>query len=166
MITLDDQIWNTLEGGYKLPYDVSIPLKKLEQATDVNEMEEVWNELWNELHHQGDVGMASYLALPQLARIGTNKNLYNWNLLGICSVIEQQRQLGNNPPLPEKYQDYYMDGLSLLKQLVIANIHKETDEDTFRFALSALAVCTGQVKLSKAITELDDDVLEAFLEQF
>jgi hypothetical protein len=166
MITLDDPLWKTLEGGYKILYDASIPLKKLQQATDSKEIEEVWSELWNELHHQGDVGIASYLAVPQLAQIGATKDLYNWNLLGICSVIEQQRHLGDNPQLPREYQDYYNDGLEVLKRFVIANINRQTDDTTFRAALSTLAVCAGQIKLSKAINELEDDILEEFLEQF
>jgi len=166
MITLDDPIWRTLEGGYKILYDASIPLRKLQQTNDIKVIQEVWTELWDELHHQGDVGIASYLAVPQLARIGVNKDLYNWNLLGICSVIEQQRHMGDNPQLPEEYQDYYNDGIQVLKQFIIANINRETDETTFRVALSTLAVCNGQIKLSKAISELEDDVLEEFLKQF
>jgi len=166
MITLDDPIWRTLEGGYKILYDASIPLRKLQQTNDIKVIQEVWTELWDELHHQGDVGIASYLAVPQLARIGVNKDLYNWNLLGICSVIEQQRHMGDNPQLPEEYQDYYNDGIQVLKQFIVANINRETDETTFRVALSTLAVCNGQIKLSKAISELEDDVLEEFLKQF
>jgi hypothetical protein len=166
MITLDDPLWQTLAGGYKIPYDVSIPLKKLENAANAKEIEEVWTALWNELHHQGDVGIASYLAVPQLARIAVSKDLYNWNLLGICSVIEQQRHLGENPQLPAEYQDYYNDGLKVLKHFVITNINRETDDTTFRIAISTLAACAGQIKLSKAIGELEDDIMEEFLEQF
>lgn len=166
MITLDDPIWKTLEAGYKIPYDVSITLKQLEQATDAKEQEEVYKELWNELHHQGDVGLASYLAVPQLARIGASKDLYNWNLLGLCSVIEQQRHVESNPPLPAIYEGYYSEGLKILKNFVIQNLSRQTDDITFRVALSTLAACAGQIKLSKAIAELEGDVMDEFLEQF
>lgn len=166
MITLDDSLWQTLDGGYKIPYDASIPLKKLEQVSCSNEMEEVWIELWNELHHQGDVGVASYLAVPQLARIAVNKDLYNWNLLGICSVIEQQRHSGDNPPLPAAFHDYYTEGLNRLQQFVITNLSRKVDNTTYRLALSTLAACAGKIKLSKAIGELDDNVMEVFLNQF
>ncbi|MEP6711495.1 MAG: hypothetical protein ABJA37_03715 [Ferruginibacter sp.] len=166
MINLDDQIWKILEGGYRIPYDVSIPLKELEKTSNSKTVERIWSELWNELHHQGDVGIASYLAVPQLVRIAKLKDFYNWNLLGICSVIEQQRFLSNNPALPEKYQEYYLSGLKDLKEFVIRNITRETDDTTFRIALSTLAVCSRQIKLSKAISELEDDVMDKFLEQF
>lgn len=166
MITLDDPIWQTLEAGYKIPYDASIPLKQLEQATDTKEQEAIYTELWNELHHQGDVGLASYLAVPQLARIGASKHLYNWNLLGLCSVIEQQRHAENNPTLPEAFEDDYTEGLQILKDFIILNLNRPTDDTTFRVALSTLAACSGQIKLSKAIGELEEDVMDEFLEQF
>ncbi len=166
MINLDNSLWQTLEGGYKIIYDVSIPLRELEITTDSQTIENIWKELWDELHHQGNVGLASYLAVPQLARIATARNFYNWNLLGICCVIEQQRQLNENPQLPVEFENYYKEGLQTLKQFVIDNLNKEASETTFRMALATLAVCSGQVKLSKAITEMEGDIMEDFLEQF
>ena len=120
----------------------------------------------NELHHQGDVGIASYLAVPHLAGIAKIRGFYNWNLLGICSTIEQQRHSGNNPVLPEQYFEYYMNGLNTLKEFVLENINKHTDDTTFRLALSTLAVCSGQTKLSKAIAELEPEIIDEFLAQF
>ena len=165
-MTLDDNLWKKLQGGYKTIYDASIPLRQLEGTEDKEKIKEVFDELWNELHHQGDVGLASYLALPQLVRIGKSKGLFDWNLLGLCSVIEQQRQLADNPPLPAEFREYYESGLKELKQFVLANIDSEKDKTTFRIALSALATSSGNIKLGKAIMELDDDVMNEFLEQF
>lgn len=165
-MTLDDNLWKKLQGGYKTIYDASIPLRQLEGTEDKEKIKEVFDELWNELHHQGDVGLASYLALPQLVRLGKSKGLFDWNLLGLCSVIEQQRQLADNPPLPAEFREYYESGLKELKQFVLANIDSEKDKTTFRIALSALATSSGNIKLGKAIMELDDDVMNEFLEQF
>jgi len=166
MITLDDNLWKELKGGYKIAYDVSVPLRQLEQTSDKKEIDKIYNELWNELHHQGDVELASYLAVPQLIRIAKQKNLFDWNILAICATIEQQRHLGNNPALPTQYEEYYQNGLTELKQFIAENITSVNDEITLRSALSALAVCNRQVKLSKAIIELSADVLDEFLEQF
>jgi hypothetical protein len=165
-MTLDDKLWKEFQGGYRIDYDASVPLRQLEEAKDQEEIKKVYDELWNELHHQGDVGLASYLALPQLVRIGKSKGLFDWNLLGLCCVIEQQRHLGHNPPLPKEYADYYDNGLKELKQFVVANISTEKDETTVRMALAAFATCSGQIKLGKSIMELDDDVMDEFLEQF
>jgi hypothetical protein len=165
-MTLDDKLWKKLQGGYRIDYDASVPLRKLEEAKDEEEIKKIYDELWNELHHQGDVGLASYLALPQLVRIGKSKGLFDWNLLGLCCVIEQQRHLGHNPPLPKEYVDYYGNGLKELKQFVVANISTEKDETTVRMALATFATCSGQIKLGKSIMELEDDVMDEFLEQF
>ena len=166
MITLDDNLWKELKGGYRIAYDVSVPLVRLERTTDKKEIERIYEELWNELHHQGDVGLASYLAIPQLVRIAKQKGLFDWNILALSATIEQQRHLGKNPPLPAQYATYYENGLTELKQLIVENIAEVNDEITLRSAFSALAVCNRQVKLSKAIIEMSDDVLDEFLEQF
>lgn len=164
---LTDKIWQELEGGYRVPYDVSVPLRRLEQANDSDTINKIWEELWNELHHQGDVGLASYLAVPQLARIGKLKGLFDWNLLGICSVIEQQRHLGDNPTLPIEFHDYYNKGLDYLRRFILDNIDRDLDHTTFLIALSTLATCSGRIKFGKAILKLEDkDILDEFLEQF
>ena len=166
MITLDDNLWKELKGGYKILYDVSIPLRRLEGTKDKKEIDRIFQELWTELHHQGDVDLASYLAIPQLVRIAKEKNMFDWNVLAICATIEQQRQLGTNPAVPKLYDDYYQDGLAELKMFIVDNIASIDDEITFRSALSALAACNQYTKLSKAIIEMSDDVLDQFLEQY
>ena len=103
---LTDKIWQELEGGYRNLYDASNPLSQFENTNEPEIIKKIWEELWNELHHQGDVGIASYLAVPQLIRIGIKKDLFDWNLLGLCTVIEQQRHLGDNPDLPIEFQNY------------------------------------------------------------
>src|SRR5688572_4360917 len=128
---LTNKIWKELEGGYKTPYDVSIPLRELEQTDESEAITNIWAELWDNLHHQGDVGLASYLAVPHLVEIARSKQLFDWNRLGLCCVIEQQRHLGNNPVLPAEFLDYYNHGLEDLKQFVLDNIHKEWDDTTY-----------------------------------
>jgi hypothetical protein len=164
---LTDKIWQTIDGGYKVPYDASVALRLLEDTKDTTTRNNIWKELWNGLHHQGDVGLASYLAVPQLVRIGKAKGLFDWNLLGICCVIEQQRHLGDNPELPQEYLEYYNQGLIELKEFVLSNMHHKLDKSTYLLALSTLATCDGHIKLGKAIIELEsDDVLDEFLSQF
>lgn len=165
-MTLDDTIWKELKGGYKIKYDASVPLRQLQNASDKKEMEKILDELWDELHHQGDVGVASYLALPQLIRIAKLKGIFDWKVYGLCAVIEQQRQLGKNPEVPTEYVDYYKNGLVELKQFVLSNIDHRQDESDLRVILSTIATCEGQAKLGKAIIDMSDDVLDEFLQQY
>lgn len=113
-IKLDDNIWASLEGGYRTSYDASRPLKKLQAASNAAQMQPVFEELWQELHHQGDVGIASYLAVPQLVRIAKEKDVFDWNILGLCALIEQQRHFSGNPQLPKEFSEYYQNGLNEL----------------------------------------------------
>lgn len=166
MVNLNSNIWSSLEGGYKQPYDASVPLRKLEAAGTASEVAVLYEELWNELHHQGDVGIASYLAVPHLVRIARDKKLFDWNLLGLCCTIEQQRHQEGNPALPVEFTTEYMAALSDLSQLVLENFKGDMNDELMRTALSALATCSGRITLGKAILEMSDDVLEEFLQNY
>lgn len=50
MIGTDDARWANLIGGYRVPYDPRPAIAKL----DNGDRHAAWDELWNELHHQGD----------------------------------------------------------------------------------------------------------------
>jgi len=52
------------------------------------ECHEVWEELWNELHHQGDVGDASFASVPFLVRSYRQRDVINWNTYALVAIIE------------------------------------------------------------------------------
>jgi hypothetical protein len=110
-LDLNNPVWKTLEGGYrKINYDASVPLKKLEQAHLLTESNEIFKEFWNELHHQGDVGLASYYSVPHLVRIAFEKKFIDENTLNLVTVIEIQRHK-NNPPVPKALLPDYDEAL-------------------------------------------------------
>jgi hypothetical protein len=164
---LTNKLWSNLEGGYRIPYDASIPLQQLEQTNDPETINNIWAVLWENLHHQGDVGLASYLAVPHLVSICKAKSLFDWNLLGLCCVIEQERHSESNPELPQEYQDYYNRGLQELKEFVLAHINQVSDDTTYTLALATLATCSGRPGLGRLIILAEDkDILEEFLGQY
>ena len=112
------------------------------------------------------MGLASYLTVPQLTRIAKSKRHFDWNLIGLCSLIEQQRHEPQNPQIPEKYLQYYLTGLSELKEIIFQHIDHEMDNETYRICLAGLATISGRTDLGKAISILDEDVLAEFLKQF
>ena len=61
-----DRYWGELQGGYQVPYDPRPALAKLKR--NVRD-ESAWKELWQELYHQGDIGSASYAAIPHLVAL-------------------------------------------------------------------------------------------------
>ena len=88
MFSLNDERWYQLTGGYKTPFDPRPALAKLSKLQD-----EVgaWEELWEELHHQGDVGDASYAAIPELVRIHRIGGIARWNTYSMAAIIDLAR---------------------------------------------------------------------------
>ena len=165
-MTLDNNIWATLEGGYKISYDASIALKTLRSTNDQTIIDNVFSELWENLHHQGDVGFASYLSVPHIVSTCIDKKSFDWNYIGLCVVIEHCRLLEHNPKLPVEYKDEYFDALNKLEQYLLFNFKNIKDSEALRLALALFATLNGQANLGKAIVNLDNDVLTEFLEQY
>jgi hypothetical protein len=107
MLNIDDQRWEKLLGGYRRPYDPRSALAKLRSGTN-DAM--VWEELWNELHHQGDVGEASYAAVPHLVSIYGKRPSADWNVYAIVAIIELARKHGSNPDVPTWLDSSYFSG--------------------------------------------------------
>jgi hypothetical protein len=163
---LDNKIWSNVEGGYKIPYNASRPLRKLRDATQKDEIENIFAELWENLHHQGDVGLASYLAVPQLVSICIEKKSLDWNFIGLCVLIENSRIEEHNPQLPVEFQDLYFDSLVQFEKYLLLNFKSIADRDALRLTLALFATVNGQPGLGKAIENLDEDLLKEFLEEY
>jgi len=167
MIQLDDKRWKEFDGGYRIPYDASVPLIRLEQATTPKEIDAIFSELWNELHHQGDVGLASYFSLPHLIRIAKEKELFNFNVFGLVATIEIERHR-DNPPLPKEFETEYLQSLrDGIPELVKIGLAKTWDLTLASTVLSALAVSKGHLTMADAISKMEDEKLtNEFLENY
>jgi hypothetical protein len=140
MISLEDSRWSSMTGGYKMPFDPRPLLKKLETGSDTTE---VWHELWNELHHQGDVGEASFAAVPFLVRGYRKRGVFDWNTYAIVAIIELARKEGNNPDVPDWIEDEYFQAIRELAEIGVTEVlQAETTEDV-RAILSIIAVAKG-----------------------
>jgi hypothetical protein len=104
MLDLDSEIWQYLDGGYRIEYDATVLLRDLLALDDPRS---VWDEIWNELHHQGDVGTASYAVMPWLLRIYREKDWVDFNLPAYAFAVERARMKTDNPAVPDwLYKDY------------------------------------------------------------
>jgi len=92
-----DPKWNDLRGGYRVQYDPRAAIAAL-RVDPLNQT--LWEELWNQLHHQGDVGDASYAAVPLLID-ACSSTPRGWNFYGLIATIEAARHRRKNPPIPE-----------------------------------------------------------------
>lgn len=159
MVLLDDVIWHQMAAGYRIPYDASVPLRKMEAG------ENVWDELWNELHHQGDVGEASYAAVPQIVRIVDNWPSRDWNFYGLASVIEVERFRKTNPPLPTWLQSDYKFAWARISVLALRDVEASTDPLTIQSALVALILSKGERKLGALLTHFDTSEIDELAEE-
>lgn len=167
MLQLNDNKWKELDGGYRIPYDASIPLKKLEEITSSQEVDLIFSELWNELHHQGDVGLASYFSVPHIIRIAKEKKLYDYNVFGLIAIIEIARH-GDNPKLPEDFKKPYLHSIQTeLPELIKQVMTNKWDVTLATSILSALAVSKGHIEIANVILKMEDpDLLKEFLENY
>lgn len=132
---LNDVGWTGLEGGYRVPYDPRKALRMLEEDSDVSS---AWDELWNNLHHQGDIGEASYAAAPQLVRIHEVRGIPDWNTYALLATIEEARQIGRNPPLPVNLRASYETAWRRLVELGLRELREAEAPRSFQASLRSL----------------------------
>ena len=155
MLSLDDPRWSTLEGGYKVVYD---PRPALEQLRAGNRKEEAWSELWNELHHQGDIGPASYAAVPHIIDIYARADEPDWNALALVGLIEDVR-LQSGPKPPAWLWESYMAAIHRLPELGARDLLRSDDSLVVRSALAAIAIAKGLRATAQMLTNYSDDEL-------
>jgi len=159
MLELSDPRWKALRGGYKVSFDASVTLTRLEKG------ESVWDELWQELHHQGDVGEASYAAVPQIVRIAGARSERDWNFYGLVSTIEVERHRKDNPPLPEWLVADYGKAWSQVLDLALTDVRQTKDSATLTSILGAVALAKQHLKLGAWIVLADESEIDEALEE-
>jgi hypothetical protein len=159
---LTDSKWPTLNGGYRMPYDPRPALSKIANRVSVAD---AWDELWNELHHQGDVGEASYAAVTALVDLHSDDPSPDWNLFALCATIEVERHRQGNPSLPEWLHDDYRTAWQRLGELALNTLRHNIDSETLQSSMTVVAIARGDLKLGAMINWLDSSELEEFLEE-
>jgi hypothetical protein len=162
MIDLDDPKWTGLLGGYRVPYDPRNALRSLARG---HEIEAVWAELWEELHHQGDVGEASYAAVPALVRIYIERGVPDWNAYALVATIEDARRAPGNPELPAWLTNAYNDALRQLAEIGLREFCDAKEPELVNSILSVLAFSKGQSLLARFASAFTEDERREILDQ-
>lgn len=140
MLSLNDERWNQLTGAYKTPFDPRFLLARLENESA---LDKVWQELWSELYHQGDIGDASYAAVPQIVRIYRKRGIIDWNAYAMVSIIELARTGGKNADVPAWLASDYFEALQTLADTGLAEVKQTDDHEVVAAILSIIALTKG-----------------------
>jgi hypothetical protein len=159
MLPFDDRRWSELKGGYRIPFDPRPLLTRIETGRN---LPEAWHELWGELYHQGDVGEASYAAVPQLVRIYRSRGVVDWNTYAIVATIELARGQGQNPSVPAWLDSEYFAALHSLAEIGSTEILRADNIDEVRAILSVLAITKGARTHARFLIEYSDEELLEF----
>ena len=115
-----------------MKFDPRPLLAKLEAK---QELESTWHELWDELHHQGDVGDASYAAVPQIVRIYRHHGAMDWNTYAIVVIIELARGRGTNPEVPKWLEEEYFAAIQDLAEIGRSELPQIQESEEVRAVL-------------------------------
>jgi hypothetical protein len=154
MLSLDDKRWSTMLGGYRVPFDPRPLLARLETEQDTTS---VWQELWNELHHQGDVGEASFATVPHLVRIHRKRSIVDWNTYALVAMVELARKEGKNPDVPEWMKEDYFRAIRDLAEIGASEVLRTDNAEDVRAILSILAIEKGLRTHGKFLVNYSED---------
>jgi len=160
MLDLNNTFWAKLDGGYRVPYN---PAKALAAITSNKDAKDGWEELWKELHHQGDVGTASYATVPHLVSYAEKSNTDDWNSIAITATIELCRQEADNPDLPEWLKDDYFEALYKMVELGHSKARSGMSKDYLTSYFSLVASLSKEFKLAAAMFVLDHEIIEEII---
>jgi hypothetical protein len=164
LLSLNDPRWQTYRGGYnRVPFDCIPLIRRLETE---GTSEAFWEIVWDELHHQGDVGEATYAIVPYLARHLLNADSIDAMIFGFVAVVELERHSHGNPPIPPELQGGYDWGIQQLLMGTVAKPIRNWDEDLLRNYVALLAAIKGHRTLCNAYQEMGEPEARKFLAEY
>jgi hypothetical protein len=161
MLSLTDPRWPNLKGGRRTPINPRPLLRKLESGENTKW---AWEQLWDELHHQGDVDESSYACVPHLIRIYQERSVLDWNPYAIVGIIELARTEGDNPDVPQWLAESYHDAIRELATLGASQIRDAQDQDTVRAILCILAIAHGARAHANFLIDYSEEELQEMKE--
>jgi len=158
MLSFDDNRWDQLSGGYRTQFDPRAAFSKLESSI---QSEDAWNELWEGLHHQGNVGEASYASVPHIVRIYRQRPRDRWRTFGLVALIELARGRGTSPEIPNWLKEDYFQAIQDLAEIGSTEVMREDDAYAVRAMLSVVAIARGARAHARFLFEYSDEEMIA-----
>jgi hypothetical protein len=140
--------------------DILPLLEKLGESLETDS--KVWWNIWDLLHHQGDVFGISYFSVPEIFKLYKEKNWLDANLPALLATIENCRQDEKNPKVPEWLEKEYFE---TLEKAIIYCANKNS-ENWDRELLANFLMLTCAVKKSQGLYYLIDLATDEENEKF
>jgi hypothetical protein len=120
-----------------------------------------WDILWDDLHHQGDIGEASYAVVPYLVEFARNAQVIAWHVFGFTAVVELERTENRNPPVPTEIELAYRAAIKELPRIGFERI-EAWGEHAFEPFMSCLALSLGHRTHARAYLDMTETEIEGF----
>ncbi len=138
MLALDDPRWGELRQAYGPADGIPEILRTLERGDSVSGgAEDVWDDIWSSLCHQGTVYTASYAAVPHIVRIGAAVPLADqnkfWAFVGAVAVSTDAA------PVPEFLRPAYEEAVQRAELHALDCFRPGIDEESAWWLLIAVA---------------------------
>ena len=157
-LPLNDPRWQSYSGGYKVPYDASKALRRL---SNEGPSDDLWDEFWQELYHQGSIGPASYAAIPHLLEwVKQSQKLY-WQVFSLVATIELARK--NNEAPPPELEASYFQAIKDIPAWVGRHSDTAWNATLTYNIVTCIALAKEQHLLAEAYLELNEDMARKFL---
>ena len=156
MPDLGDDRWAQLTSGYRRAFDVRPLLRRVLAGDDSS----AWQELWEELYHQGDIGTASLAVVPHLVRVHAANELADWNTYAFVGAVELVRGVDLNPDVPAWLDEAYRQAWQDIVPLALQDLEKSREPSLVTSALGVIALARGSRLRAKVLLTFTDDELE------
>ena len=161
LLPLDDPQYEKYYGGYKTPYNVAPKLKELSEKGASSEF---WDEIWQELYHQDDVGEASYAAIPYLVEYQSSVNDLDEDLVNFVVSVELASHEPTNPSIPQELEFEYAKAIRKLPYVGMEKLRRGCSKEAVMLIAAATAVSVGEMDLAKAYLEMTPEHAKEFIE--
>ena len=159
LLSLNDPRWAEYRGGYNLTVLNVVPFLTKLQSGVVADAD--WDILWEDLHHQGDLGEASYAVVPYLVQYARTANIIAWHVFGFTAVVELQRTENRNPPVPSEFELSYRTAIKELPRIGMSRVDA-WGEDAFEPFMACLALSLGRRKHAQVYLDMSEGEIEGF----
>ena len=158
MIETND--WSQLTDANGQLFDPRMALTDIESGNPAAG----YDELWERVHHQGDLGTATYAVVPALVDLMIERTELHWRAYALVATIEECRRSGGTPPIPEWLHNDYRTAIRKVVRPALAQLAlAKTDEDV-RSLIAVVAYAKGQRSLGAIALWTEDERREALRE--